>query len=126
MTSHFALQTTQNLTRMFATGALALSLSIATYASAQAAEIGTVDTENTAHTVMIETQTTAADEVAQLRHLLSQPHLTLDDQRLLDQTLEDVSEEMADASEPVKQPKSFVETVNDLLGIKQHKTTAQG
>ena len=123
MTSHFALHTAQNLTRMFATGALALSLSIATYASAQAAE---VDTANTAHTVMIKTQTTAVDEVAQLRHLLSQPHLTLDDQRLLDQTLEDVSEEMADASEPVKQPKSFVETVNDLLGVKQHKTTAQG
>ena len=126
MTSHFALHAAQNLTRMFATGALALSLSVATYASAQAAEVDTANTANAAHTVMIETQTTAADEVAQLRHLLSQPHLTLDDQRLLDQTLEDVSEEMADASEPVKQPKSFVETVNDLLGIKQHKTTAQG
>ena len=126
MTSHFALHTAQNLTRMFATGALALSLSIATYASAQAAEVDTANTANAAHSVMIETQTTAADEVAQLRHLLSQPHLTLDDQRLLDQTLEDVSEEMADASEPVKQPKSFVETVNDLLGVKQHKTTAQG
>lgn len=122
MTSHFALQTAQNLTRMFATGALALSLSVATYASAQAAD---ANTANVSHTV-IATQTTAADEVVQLRHLLTQPHLTLDDQRLLENTLEDVSEEMADASEAVQKPKSFVETVNDLLGVKQPKTTAQG
>ena len=79
-----------------------------------------------ANSVVIETQTSPAEEVAQLRQLLSQPYLTLDDQRLLDRSLEDISEEMADASEQVEQTKGFVETVNDLLGVKRPKTTAQG
>jgi len=123
MTNHFALHTAQNLTRIFAAGALALSLSVATASSVQATG---ADTANVPHSVILETQTSAADDVTQLRHLLTQPHLTLDDQRLLENTLEDVSEEMADASEAVQKPKSFVETVNDLLGVKQPKTTAQG
>lgn len=96
---------------------LALTLSVATLTSAQAAE---------ANAFMSGTQTPPAEEVAQLRHLLTQPHLTLDDQRLLEKTLEDISEEMADASEPAKQPKGLVETVNDLLGVKSPTTTAQG
>jgi len=116
-----ALHIARSFTDNFAAAAIVLGLALVITATASAS-VQAAD----ATPVAIETRTSSAEEVAHLRQLLSQPHLTVDDQRLLDRTLEDVSEEMADASEQVEQPKSFVETVNDLLGVKRTKATAQG
>lgn len=116
-----ALHTAKSFTGNIAAVAIVLGLALVITATASAS-VQAAD----ANPVVIETQTSPAEEVAHLRQLLSQPHLTMDDQRLLDRSLEEVSEEMADASEQIEQPKGFIESVNDLLGVKHAKPTAQG
>ena len=78
----------------------------------------------------------ALQDATVLRRLLANPDLSAAQQRLLDRAMDGVYEELADASEPQAksqaQPKGFIQSVNDLLGVKtdsghtQAKPHAQG
>lgn len=96
---------------------LAFGLSAAPMSTAYAAEMGAE--EMGAIELTVEIERPQAQDMNELRHLLSQPSLN-DAQRLrLERSLEFMGEEMADASDAVQtEPKGIVDTVNTLLGIK--------
>lgn len=65
-------------------------------------------------------QNAAPQDSALLRRLLSNPELNVEQQLLLEHTMDGVFEELADAS-PVQAPpqnKGIIQSVNDLLGVK--------
>ncbi|MFC1673323.1 hypothetical protein ACFL12_04130 [Pseudomonadota bacterium] len=98
---------------------LALGLSAAPLSAAYAEEVGAVE-------FTYESPRTSNQDMIELRQLLSQPSLS-DAQRLrLERSLEDMGEEMADASDAIQaKPKGIVDTVNTLLGIKTPTDSAQ-
>lgn len=76
--------------------------------------------------VDITIEETASQDSAQLRRLLTNATLNVKQQDRLERALDDVYEEHADASGP-RVPNDFIQSVNDLLGVKSPPTQhAQG
>lgn len=80
----------RNFVAVLAALVLALALSAAPSVSAFAQEMSTVETSD---------DLSVPSDTSQLRHLLSNPERSAEEQRLLDRALNDVYEELANASD---------------------------
>lgn len=99
----------RNFIAVLAALILTLALSAVPSVSAFAQEMSTVKAT---------VERPVPSDASQLRHLLSKPDLSTEEQRLLDRALNDVYEELADASTTAAPSKTFIQSVNDLLGVK--------
>lgn len=109
--------TPRNFVPVLAALVLALALTALPHTDAAAEEVSTVK-------IMIEEA--APQDPVLLRHLLSNPARSAQQQDLLDRAMDGVYEELADATQPQNQ--GFIQSVNDLLGVKtgSKKARARG
>lgn len=99
----------QNFITVLAALILALTMMAVPNASAFAEDLSTTD---------VTVQKAAPQNPALLRRLLASPDLSTEQQRELENAMDEIYEELADASDVQGQDKSFVQSVNELLGIK--------
>jgi len=69
-------------------------------------------------TIDVTVQKAAPQDPVLLRRLLVVPNRTAQQQRELESTMDEIYEELADASAAQPQNKSFIQSVNELLGVK--------
>lgn len=107
----------RNLLTVLAALLLALVMTFLPNGSAFAGDEGSVE---------FTIQDSSSDDRALLRHLLTQADRDALEQRLLEHALDGVYEELADATvDPApSEGKSFIKSVNDLLGVKTNKPKA--